>query len=794
MKRKKYWILLLITFFLLTSCVYYNTFYNAKKFFKKAHDLPVGANGKPSQNAIQNYNKASKKCGIILTEYKKSQYADDALFMLARCLFYSGRSYIQASEKFKELITFYPESEFVAEAKIYLAKADFKLNNKAESYRQLHEISNDPETKDKHSATLLILANYYLEDKDYTQAVNYFQKILDKYPKSDEYEEAFFSLGETYQVAGDYEKSNEVFFRLLKSRVERKIKMNARYLIAKNYLLLEDFEKSAEISQKLLKDEYRENKISKTQLLVARSYSGLDQTEDAINIFDSVILDNPKTELSAEAYFYYAEMYFEIIHDYEKAIENYNKVKTEYRNSEFVKSSVAKSAVASQIIQYYNPDSNIATEDLVNQQFKLAEFYIETLNIPDSALIVYDKILSRKNILIEQLDSLKIKRGKLEITLDSLAILDSLASLDTLKIDDKKLSEIDSLFSSHEDSLIIEPQIMKDSLKVSFPGDSLIVMDTLSFSDSTLAENIEQKPAKSPHVQMNEVTSQITRKEEDVIKFDEEFIPRILFIKLWLHKNVYLDSVQVENFHQQLLSDFPENNYTKAAALMLEGKPIIIVDEEEERQLSEYQTAIENMQAAPEKAIENLKFIATDEDHDYYEKATYSLGYINYFLLEDSLAAKPFFDSLLVNNANNEYKIAINTFYDGTHFLKLEHLPYIEEMIEKEKEKQMEEEEKAAVEFMEEHIVSDEYDIPPQIIFQPDLTFPPHLDYKDEIILELEILTDGTVGEIVYIIPEAPSQNLQQVINKYIPQCKFSPAIKDNEQIDGKLTFPVSFD
>ncbi|MCD4797003.1 MAG: tetratricopeptide repeat protein, partial [Candidatus Cloacimonetes bacterium] len=424
MKKNIFFIILGTLIF--SGCVYYNTFFNAKKYFAEAQEIGLKENGKPTSNAINNYNKAIKKCGVVLSDYKDSKYADDALFLMARSLFYIGRNYTQAIEKFEDLIKFYPESEFAADAKIYIARAKYEFGKKQEAYDLLQEFLLEKECEDHHPKALEVMANFQLKNQDYIEAEYYLAKIIENYPEYDEYERIFFLLGKTKNESGNYKESNEVFTSLLKSRVSKKVKLDSRYFIAYNYLLQKDYKQSKKFINKLLKDEYRESNISKIQLLKARILTGLEETDKAIPIFETVINDNKRTMLSAEASFYLAELYFNQLKDYTKAIEYYNNVKKENSNSDFVTRSVKKSAIASQIIQYYNPDATITTETLVLQQLKLAEYYIESLNMPDSAIIVYDKIVGQKKDLIAKLDSLNLQMSNMNSILDSLLTQDSL--------------------------------------------------------------------------------------------------------------------------------------------------------------------------------------------------------------------------------------------------------------------------------------------------------------------------------------------------------------------------------
>ena len=59
-------LLLLALLFIISGCVYYNTFFNAEKYFADAQEMELDDDGRPKSNAIQKYNKVIKKCGIVL--------------------------------------------------------------------------------------------------------------------------------------------------------------------------------------------------------------------------------------------------------------------------------------------------------------------------------------------------------------------------------------------------------------------------------------------------------------------------------------------------------------------------------------------------------------------------------------------------------------------------------------------------------------------------------------------------------------------------------------------------------
>jgi len=85
-------VLSLLLCIILVACGIDNTMYNAKNYFKSAQARTLNANGRPTPQAVDEYTKAIQKCGIILSRNSKGKRADDALFLMARALYYKKNS------------------------------------------------------------------------------------------------------------------------------------------------------------------------------------------------------------------------------------------------------------------------------------------------------------------------------------------------------------------------------------------------------------------------------------------------------------------------------------------------------------------------------------------------------------------------------------------------------------------------------------------------------------------------------------------------------------------------------
>ena len=141
---KKHVPFLLVITLALASCGLNNTMYNARKYFRTAQARPLNANGKPNNQAVQEYTKAIQKCGIILSNPKTTRNTDDALFLMAQALYLKGNSAFQAKDQFESLIKGFPDSPYFGEAHIYLAKVLREINRKDDAEKLLTNFTNHP--------------------------------------------------------------------------------------------------------------------------------------------------------------------------------------------------------------------------------------------------------------------------------------------------------------------------------------------------------------------------------------------------------------------------------------------------------------------------------------------------------------------------------------------------------------------------------------------------------------------------------------------------------------------------
>ena len=493
MRNLKFGAVLLIAF-IAFGCGLSNTMYNARAYFKSATERPLNSNGKPSPQAVDDYTKAIKKCGIIVTEKKKGKTLEEALFIMAKALYLKGNSSFQAKDQFENLIRLNPDGKYVPEANIYLAKVLRDINKPDESEALLVRFIGDPRFRENHPQALLTLTDFEIQDKDYYRAQYWLEKIIKDYPKNKLYPEAYFLFGKNYYVQKDYTRSLEEFSKLSKLRgLDKNQRLEVQYYIALNNYELGKYPAGMKVIKDVISNEIRIEKLALAKVLRGRLLLKTGDIDKGKAELEAVLKDYPRSQASGYAAYYLAEFVFYQQGDRAAALTNYAKVRTEFPNGEFVTSAQAKIAAITQLNTGARLNSETAIQPFVDYHYLAAENYFSQLNLPDSTFMLYHRVISEKDSLGARLDSLYIVETKLTARIDSLvallpAVPDSTAkAIDSVSVDDAKPALLDSL-SAAADSLFEESAVIlvADSTGVVYDP-QLDAMTAAETPDSVLA-------------------------------------------------------------------------------------------------------------------------------------------------------------------------------------------------------------------------------------------------------------------------------------------------------------------
>ena len=319
---------------IVSSCAYFNTFYNAKRYYRKAiYETRRNRTGKVSGAEKTNYGKAIEKSYKLIEFYPKSKYVDDALLMLGKSYYYQ-QDYLQANRKFLELDNGMPESELVPDARLWLAKTELALKQIPQAERRLDQLMESRLPGRLRGEAYFALGLIAEAKRDHEVAVSAFRRALDE-GLEERMEEVVFSIAADLDTLGRLEEALEYFDRVLDMNILGEMRFDASIRHARILKQMGRFDEAIDEFELLLIDEMNKKKFPDVLLEIAECLLLMGDVDGAIITYDDVTKEYKRTPQSARAYFELGRLYEEHRQDYDKAVNNYEQVQSEYIRSEY---------------------------------------------------------------------------------------------------------------------------------------------------------------------------------------------------------------------------------------------------------------------------------------------------------------------------------------------------------------------------------------------------------------------------------------------------------------------------
>ena len=335
------------------SCVYFNTFYNAKNSFNNAVEIIDNESSKNYQqnstlsNTAKNllYESISSS-NIVLEKYPDSKYVDDAIYYIGRSYFNLGEIY-KAEKYFNQLITEHKKSQYYNESRLWLEHSYLKLNTIDSSLSKINLIEKDfINSKDQVDDKLFFLlydlkGDIFIQLKNYSKALFEFEKSLNfinsKTKKIMMYSKLVI-ISESFQ---EYDKAINYLekIQILSNDKDIKIESFRKWLdIMKKLKLYDDI--ILGIQEKLISPEF-DSSILQDELNIelAISYIKKNSFSNSKNIFNNIIETSNQKSIKAQSYYWlgYISLFYEF--EIDLALEYFNLVNETMRSSKYSKDS-----------------------------------------------------------------------------------------------------------------------------------------------------------------------------------------------------------------------------------------------------------------------------------------------------------------------------------------------------------------------------------------------------------------------------------------------------------------------
>ena len=534
--------IVLLTLFSFFGCVYFNTFYNAEKYFRQAEkarkgheklyagweleDEISGQFQRPRpQKAEQLYDKAARKASKVLEKYSDSDLVDNAMFLMGRS-FYWRSEYLRAIQAFRDLEINFPDSEFYTRSRFWRAKCmeDQRIEAQAQAlYRELFE------QKDVEIAANagLRLSEMAVLREDYVAASRWLQQTLDTYPNSSVTSLLWLKLAFALGALEDSSRFNDIEFALknvLESNPNFDQEYRARLNLGKMRYNKGDVEGALGIYLDLLKNSSFRVYEGRTRLLIGKYYEDRGNYKKATNEYEKVRDDFPGSPASAMALYRTGMIHLQLYGDLNIAKEYFQETSREKTGSQ-------ADLVAKEMLGHINRINDLTFSIQLADSLVADSLIYGTVN--DTTLI--------ENSLTESSDQLN--RVAVDIK-------------DSILVVSQSLETLDDLFTIAE-----------------------IYRDYIGQVDSSIAyydEIIHRYP-------------------------NSEQLPRAKYSIAWIMKNMNRDPVGAKSFLEELIDQYPSSVQANEARRLLD-LPLLQTENEKATRLF---TEIENRRLDDPQAIDN---------------------------------------------------------------------------------------------------------------------------------------------------------------------------------------------
>jgi tetratricopeptide (TPR) repeat protein len=574
-----------------SSCVYFNTFYNAKKAFRQAEkarakqEREAFAQGRVLEReevrgsglAKPLYEEAAQKASRVLEKFKESDLIDDAMFLMGRAFYWQG-DYLSAVQSFRDLEKNFPESEFYDRTLYWraLSHEAQNLDNLATPiYRTLFEGGGG----DVAARAGLRLGEIAFRAEDYVVAVQEYRATLDAFPDTELRAELWLRLGESIFALEDesrYDEALEAFARVLEEKSTIEMEYRARLSTGRLLDMRGDSEAALRTYTRLLKESRFRPFEGQTRILIGQYYQENGQLDRALEEFGQVRDDFPQTPSSAMALYRTGLLYLRGFGESERGAEYFEEAKREKGGSEASKLAQEMLGYLAQLKQHtdriHQADSLVAT--------------------PAGGVPV---VSPAADSLGGEADSLALEgAGKTaDSAAGSAAGVDGSGNMDSLAVgaDGEPVDvPIETAIAG-----VVEPVAMEG---VGASADST-VGGPLSSSDSRVAEESGDLPsggvARTPEVMVDLLAvaefyrdpERVAQPDSAIHYFgeilrrfpDSESVPRILYSIAWVYREMRQEEVGARPYLERLIEEFPATRHANEARRHL-GLEIQVTDEE----------------------------------------------------------------------------------------------------------------------------------------------------------------------------------------------------------------------
>jgi len=374
-----------------TGCVYFNTFYNAKKDFNRGEKKRLESKGK-GRSYQGDYTRSIVRALKVVDNHPNSKWYDDALYVLA-VSYYHTEQYRKAERRFREILANYADSKFARDSYLYLAQSKLHQDDIADAMEIFAEVFAGDYDRNFRAQAAMALGSYYFDEGNYTEALGYLKAVRDSLGTSLERKSAQVYIADGWFVQFQFSEALGAYLQILGMEPDLDEKYHAFYRAAICSYRLQRIYDGFDYIQTLLDDEVYFDSTAVLKLTLAEGYEYDDDLEMAEVMYREVTEDETNRIKASMANYQLGLIYQYDYDDLVEAKKLYDKTVELNRSADYGQDALQRSSDIGKLSRFARnlKIDSATTQEMIDNaghtQYQLAELYYYKLNKPDTAIL-----------------------------------------------------------------------------------------------------------------------------------------------------------------------------------------------------------------------------------------------------------------------------------------------------------------------------------------------------------------------------------------------------------------------
>jgi|FLOH01.1.fsa_nt_gi predicted negative regulator of RcsB-dependent stress response len=330
---------LIVPIILLSSCAYFNTYYNAELYFQEAQKLSKeNKTGEVSREERQLYDKAIQKTRKLMERYPASSYADDAHLLMSKSYYYRDDFGIAL----KQLDAFRrdrSDSELMDEVPLWVARCLVATQDLEMAKHESRKLTTSKTNNRLKADAYLLLGEIALEQDSIDLALRYLDHVVKVAPNKDIMAKAALQRGDLYVSEKEFNKALDSYSDVIDKRTSKSLKVAAVLKKFDVMLALGMDNKVLDEIAKMLKEEDYFDIRGRLELELAKVYLFQNDYGQAETKLEEITDNYINQSYSAEAAYELGLLYMKEFRGYPKAKSHFGDIVRLYSRSDFKKAA-----------------------------------------------------------------------------------------------------------------------------------------------------------------------------------------------------------------------------------------------------------------------------------------------------------------------------------------------------------------------------------------------------------------------------------------------------------------------